>query len=225
MTRRGTKYVRALAAILVTLGAITAGCETRPAGTANPGESRQTVTVTLDENSVARGTQMDATQVRVDIRSQTGALQLRADFQAVGPQRTLVTYTSFPTGTDGDMSTQPLTASAQMDAELPTVDHAIVGAALIQAQVSRAIHHYYDNWGCDLPSAIRGPTSCGLKGRCCDIHDACYREHECGSGSWLRPWTRCHIRCNVPAVACFTSRTFNPGPSECCSRGNCGERR
>jgi len=225
MTRRGTEIIRTLGAMLITLGAIAVGCEKRPADRVNSGESRQTVTVTLDPNSVAQATQMDATQVRVDIRSQTGVLQLRADFQAIGPQRTLVTYTSFPTGTDGDMSTQPLTASAQMDAELPTVDRAVVGAALIQAQVSRAIHHYYDNWGCDLPSAIRGVTSCGPKGRCCDIHDACYKEHECGSGSWLRPWTQCHLLCNVPAVACFSSSSFHPGPSECCSRGNCGEPR
>ena len=37
-----------------------------------------------------------------------------------------------------------------------------------------------DNYGCD--AVIK---SCGNKGKCCDIHDACYKRHGCKAISWI----------------------------------------
>lgn len=37
-----------------------------------------------------------------------------------------------------------------------------------------------DNYGCD---AI--VKSCGNKGSCCDVHDACYKRHGCTAASWF----------------------------------------
>ena len=37
-----------------------------------------------------------------------------------------------------------------------------------------------DNHGCD--AIIK---SCGNKGKCCDIHDHCYKTHGCTAISWI----------------------------------------
>jgi hypothetical protein len=37
-----------------------------------------------------------------------------------------------------------------------------------------------DNYGCD--AMIK---SCGNKGRCCDTHDSCYKQHGCKAISWF----------------------------------------
>jgi hypothetical protein len=37
-----------------------------------------------------------------------------------------------------------------------------------------------DNYGCDAVI-----SSCGKKGKCCDVHDACYKKYKCTAISWF----------------------------------------
>ncbi|CAF3573764.1 unnamed protein product [Rotaria socialis] len=74
-----------------------------------------------------------------------------------------------------------------------------------------------DNHGCDAVV-----NSCGNKGLCCDIHDACYKTHGCTAASWVLLWGNC-ATCNKNVMSCVAFR--NPGKSTCCSQGNCGKPR
>ncbi|CAF0832066.1 unnamed protein product [Rotaria sp. Silwood1] len=74
-----------------------------------------------------------------------------------------------------------------------------------------------DYYGCD--AVIQ---SCGNKGGCCDVHDACYKRHGCTASSWFLLWGNC-AACNRDVMGCVAFR--NPGKSSCCSAGNCGQTR
>ncbi|CAF2704027.1 unnamed protein product [Rotaria sp. Silwood2] len=74
-----------------------------------------------------------------------------------------------------------------------------------------------DNYGCD--AAVK---SCGNKGKCCDVHDACYKRHGCSAISWFYLWGNCR-QCNLDVMACVVRQ--NPGVSSCCSAKNCGQAR
>ncbi|CAF1482722.1 unnamed protein product [Adineta ricciae] len=74
-----------------------------------------------------------------------------------------------------------------------------------------------DNYGCD--AVIK---SCGNKGKCCDVHDACYKRHGCKAISWIYLWGNCR-QCNLDVMACAVRQ--NPGKSSCCSAKNCGQPR
>ncbi len=60
-----------------------------------------------------------------------------------------------------------------------------------------------DNYGCD---AVVG--SCGKNGKCCDMHDACYKLHQCTAISWFY---LCKL--NLPIYCVFYICDC------CCSRG------
>ncbi|CAF1050588.1 unnamed protein product [Adineta ricciae] len=80
-----------------------------------------------------------------------------------------------------------------------------------------------DRHGCDLPTKfVKAVSSCGPKGKCCDVHDACYKRHGCTRGSWLKPFGAC-ARCNAAVVACIQFQF--PGKSTCCAKKNCGKPR
>ncbi|CAF2754270.1 unnamed protein product [Rotaria sp. Silwood2] len=64
--------------------------------------------------------------------------------------------------------------------------------------------------------------SCGNKGKCCDIHDACYKRHGCSAISWFCLLGNCQ-QCNLDIMACVVRQ--NPGVSSCCSAKNCGQTR
>lgn len=42
-----------------------------------------------------------------------------------------------------------------------------------------------DNRGCDTVFGMTTIQSCGPDGKCCDIHDECYRQHKCTASSWV----------------------------------------
>ncbi|WP_438006939.1 hypothetical protein WME89_51775 [Sorangium sp. So ce321] len=227
--RRALLRLAALAAV----GALAfVGCSVEsgpePAGDPQMDEGAETLTVELD-GSVAHAVRVDVSRVRVDIYDLAGDLQFSADYRAIEGQKPAVEWKLFHPAAAGESA--PIAASGSLEVELeqlPALDGAITGAALIHAQVSRADSGVdYDNWGCDLlPGAYNGIISCGTKGGCCDVHDACFATYGCAAGSWTRPWDyawQCSAICNAGAVACFTAG--NPGPSVCCFRGNCGQPR
>ena len=227
MTNRRLKKISALAATLGGLAAIMIGCSARQPEprSAEPEVPQETVVIEIDDQRAAHATRVSATHVRVDIKSTGGTLQFTVEFRITEEMGPVVEYPLLPVPSDETMSSQPESVTLPLDIEeIPTLEGAIAGAVMIHAQVSRASLNYYDRWGCDLPERFRHIASCGPKGACCDVHDACYRRYDCGAGSWTSaPWRECQWRCNAPAVVCFTSRF--PGPSECCARGNCGQPR
>lgn len=90
-----------------------------------------------------------------------------------------------------------------------------------------------DSFGCD--AAVK---SCGKNGKCCDMHDTCYKKHHCTAHSWFYLCKSkfifyififihilggdCH-QCNVNVMACIVA--LNPGKSSCCANKNCGKPR
>lgn len=228
MTSQYLKSIRALAATSLTLAAIMTGCGTQgpEAESLEPSKPQETAVVELDEQSVAHATRMSDEHVRVEIKGTDQSLKFAADFRVSAGNKFVVEYTPSTASAGENISSKPEMAALDLDIDkLPTLDDAIAGAVLIHSQLSRASSDYYDNWGCDLPSRFSSIASCGPKGRCCDIHDACYKKHGCSAGSWTSaPWRKCQILCNAPAVACFTS-AIPVGRSECCARGNCGQPR
>ncbi|CAF1133638.1 unnamed protein product [Rotaria sordida] len=74
-----------------------------------------------------------------------------------------------------------------------------------------------DSHGCD--AMVR---SCGNKGKCCDVHDACYKRHGCTASSWFLLWGNC-ATCNRDVMGCVAFN--NPGKSTCCAARNCGQAR
>jgi len=74
-----------------------------------------------------------------------------------------------------------------------------------------------DNYGCDAVV-----SSCGNKGKCCDHHDSCYKQHGCSAISWFYLWGNCRS-CNMAVMACVVR--LNPGTSSCCAQNNCGQPR
>lgn len=81
----------------------------------------------------------------------------------------------------------------------------------------------HDTWGCDEPAR---PLQCTHVGNCCDTHDACYANNNCGYWSWLGIGTWECQNCNSVALNCMLFGIGSTGhPSACCSLGNCGEER
>jgi len=124
----------------------------------------------------------------------------------------------------GAPGTEPVSKSMGPEmTELPGLEIAIAGSVYIQKNVAKAMANgdAYDNYGCDLP--YTWVTSCGSKGKCCDVHDACYAKYGCTSASW-NTWQGANCdACNNNVVYCIFET--NPGPSSCCSAGNCGRPR
>jgi RHS repeat-associated protein len=55
-----------------------------------------------------------------------------------------------------------------------------------------------DNPGCDMvPDFVE--SNCMLN--MCSKHDYCYFENRCSATSWLLPFSKCNLRCNLPAVS------------------------
>jgi hypothetical protein len=107
---------------------------------------------------------------------------------------------------------------------------------------------YRDKYGCDFII-----SSCGSKGKCCDLHDACYKTYKCTAASWFHLCEfLCVSRCitlfdSVKSTDCFDfiywfrCRTIGgdcrrcnldmltcvvkltPGQSSCCAANNCGQ--
>ncbi|MGK4009016.1 hypothetical protein WMF31_40805 [Sorangium sp. So ce1036] len=225
--------------VLLRLGAFAAvgvlsfvGCSvdssTELAGDSQLEDGAASLTMDLD-GSVAHAVRLDASRVRVDIYDRAGTPQFSADFRVPQGQTPTVEWTYLHPATADAPAPEATTGSMEVELEqLPSLEGAITGAAVIQAQVSRVISgEEYDNWGCDLlPGQYNWIVSCGTKGACCDVHDACFATYGCTAGSWTNPGSepwQCSVLCNASAVACFTA--LNPGPSACCWRGNCGEPR
>ncbi len=191
-------------------------------------EGTETMTAELD-SGVAHAVRLDASRIRVDIYDPAGDPQFSADYRVAEGQKPTVAWTLIRAATPEGAAPEATAGSLELEVEqLPELEGAITGAAVIQAQVSKAISGAeYDNWGCDLlPGNYNWVVSCGLKGACCDAHDACFARYGCTAASWTRPWSepwQCSALCNATAVACFTG--LNPGPSQCCFRGNCGQPR
>lgn len=228
MRRQLLEGMGSLAAALTLSLALMMGCDSpAPAPSADALEApRGALIVDLDGQSAAHAVRLDAAHVRVDIKSAEGTAQFTAIFRADAGEKIAVEYTLFPLPDDEEASPEPESAAIELELqEVPALDGAVAGAVLIYAQLSRAVSGYYDNWGCDLlPRRFNWVASCGPKGRCCDVHDACYEKHGCKASSWRKPpWNKCQVRCNAPAVVCFSTKF--PGPSECCARRNCGQPR
>jgi hypothetical protein len=193
-----------------------------PQSAESASESRTTA---LDDNLEARAMRLEPDQTLVEIRRRDGSLVFDARYSPEPGQRTRVSYTLHPT--DHGEPSEPVSSELMLEPDQqPSIDQAVDGAVLIHSQLANAISGNYDNWGCDLlPGRWNAIASCGLKGGCCDTHDACYKRHGCTASSWRRaPWNTCQLRCNAPAVACFVS-SWHPGPSQCCFRRNCGRPR
>ena len=183
--------------------------------------------VEIDESSTAHAWKWANGRVRVEIEDAADDLRFVAEFRQTGDAKVEVAYELSLARTEEDMSPRTESSSLELDMkEPPLLHHAITSAVFIHTQFSKAVLGLYDNWGCDLlPGRFNWVASCGPKGRCCDIHDACYERYDCTASSWLSlPTNECQWRCNVPAVACFAS-PVPAGPSECCALGNCGRPR
>lgn len=204
-----------------------AGCNTPPDGEAGAGEpGKETVTVD-QETQVARATRLDPTHVRVEMFSRAGEKLFQVDLRPTNGDEDTLTWELVP-GPASQQTSMPVTSGGMPSpyAELPSLEECAKGAALVQGKIMASINGpAYDSWGCDLP--VRGLTSCGPKGTCCDRHDACYARNRCNASSWWKPWpftsAACKA-CNAAVVSCFTS-VLPIGKSVCCSRGNCGRPR
>ncbi|CAF1407916.1 unnamed protein product [Didymodactylos carnosus] len=95
------------------------------------------------------------------------------------------------------------------------LESALTRALSVQSEVPLR-----DSYGCDVSGFV--VSDCGQKGKCCDVHDDCYRRNGCSAASWLWPVGACGA-CNAAVVGCIT--TSNPGPSSCCKNKNCGKPR
>jgi len=176
----------------------------------------------IDENKEARALELDPTHTLVEIRTVQGDLLFDAHYQLEDDEHTRVSYTLYPTV---DI-TETVTSEIVLDVAQPlSLEQTVDGTVMLYTQVENAVLGNYDNWGCDLlPGQYNTIASCGSKGGCCDVHDACYRQYGCTASSWTSwPWTTCQVKCNAPVVACFAAS--HPGPSVCCSLGNCGNPR
>jgi hypothetical protein len=183
--------------------------------------------VEIDDGSAAHARKWADGRVRVEIEDANADLRFAAEFRKTDNAKVMVVYELYLARAEENMSPQAESSSLELDMkEPPPLDHAITSAVFIHTQLSRAVLGLYDNWGCDLlPRRFNWVASCGPKGRCCDIHDACYARHRCTASSWTKPpWNKCQVRCNAPAVACF-GNAIPVGPSVCCRRGNCGRPR
>lgn len=84
--------------------------------------------------------------------------------------------------------------------------------------------------GCDQTHGF----DCGPLGKCCDVHDECITQHcggqgECGNvigalqaGYSSSPCSADCLQCHGAVVKCFWDGS-KPGPSNCCTDGNCGQ--
>jgi hypothetical protein len=180
-------------------------------------------------NQTARATQIGEDGVGVDLYALDGQKQFRVEFRLGTEQDETILWTSYDKS-DAELLTgaeSSGTLSVELET-LPELDAAIEIAYYIFKKVKSGQNGTeFDNWGCDLlPGKFNKITSCGLKGRCCDMHDACYAKHHCKSSSWVKPWPLASAACkacNAAAVVCFAGA--NPGPSACCFKGNCGKPR
>lgn len=219
------KTTLARIAALTALGALMSiGCTVEPtddAMAAGADEASALETLTMDvENGVAHGVKVSSSLVRVDLYNLQGELQFSVDYRLGGEGDETIKWTAF-----GAQGSEPASKSlTEPMSELPDLEKAIAGAAYMQTKVANAMAggEEYDSYGCDIPTwAV---NSCGSKGKCCDIHDACYAKNGCTASSWY--WTlpggACD-KCNGAVVSCIT--TSNPGPSSCCAAGNCGQPR
>jgi hypothetical protein len=183
-------------------------------------------TVPIDEQISADASRLTDTHVRTEIKNNAGISLFTVDYRVVD-NKIRAEYSLFPVAAEDVPAQAPLTGVLEYDGDdVPALDDAVTGAVVIYTNLQRAALGQYDNWGCDLlPGRFNWVASCGPKGVCCDIHDACYARVRCKASSWKAPpWNKCQILCNGPAVACFTS-ALPVGPSVCCVRGNCGKPR
>lgn len=220
------KSILASVTALVSMGTfVSVGCvaetpdPSRDVGSDETSTAAETLTMELD-NGVAHAVKLSASLLRVDLYDRKGDKQFSVDFRLGGENEETIRWTAF-----GAPDAEPASKGLQqpMDA-LPDLEKAVAGAVYMQTKVSNAMTNgeEYDSYGCDIPSwAV---NSCGSKGKCCDVHDACYARNGCTSSSWY--WTlpggSCD-RCNGAVVSCITFT--NPGPSSCCAAGNCGRPR
>lgn len=179
----------------------------------------ETLTMNVD-NGIAHAAKLSASLVRVDIYDLQGNLKFSVDYRLGGEGEETILWTSF-----GAPGTEPVSKSMKQPFEqLPELEKAIAGADYMQTKVSNAMANgeEYDSYGCDIPTYI--VNSCGSKGKCCDVHDACYARNGCTASSWYWtiPGSPCDV-CNGNVVYCITFT--NPGPSSCCAAGNCGQPR
>lgn len=186
----------------------------------------ETLSMDVDDNTIARASRFADDDLRVEIGSTHGVVDFVAELRRTGSLHTTMNFTFYPPAAEEGAPRQPASNSFDFDSELPTLEGAIAGSVFVRSQFSSAVLGTYDKWGCDLlPSRFSGIISCGPKGACCDRHDACYAENGCTASSWGQlPWRPCQVRCNIPATGCFLSG-FGNGPSVCCALGNCGQPR
>lgn len=237
--RRCTMRCMLLAAAVAAPAALVTGCPspgdkqgraptvTVPESQAVESQIVESQVVEIDDASTAHASRWADGRVRVEIRGTHAGLQFAAEFRNTDNDKVVVDYALYLASAEENMSPQAESSSLELPmTEPPPLDHAITSAVFIHTQFSKAVLGLYDNWGCDLlPGRFNWVASCGPKGRCCDIHDACYKRHGCKASSWRSPpWNKCQRRCNAPAVACFL-RPGAAGPSVCCARGNCGRPR
>jgi len=223
MTSRTSRFWAPAFAFALSLGQ---GCNTGDEDAAAPGEAgKETITVE-QETQVARAVRLEPNHVRVDIFSRAGEQLFEVDFRPTNGDEETLTWKLHPGASP--LTSMPVTSGGLPSpyAELPSLEECAKAAALVQGKVIASVNGpEYDSWGCDLP--VRGLTSCGPKGTCCDRHDDCYARNHCNSSSWWKPWpfaSRACKACNSAVVNCFTS-ILPIGRSVCCARGNCGQPR
>jgi hypothetical protein len=227
-TSKGSIGGRASIVACTILAAMAAGCDDGSGDGAAASPATQvvdTLVVGIDESSAANASRFEDGHVRVEIRGTDATLRFSAEFRQISEAKVRADYALHGLPDEALTSDQPTSMELDMSA-VPTLEGAIDGTIFLKTQYTNAVLGLYDNWGCDLlPGKYNWVASCGSKGKCCDIHDACYAKHGCTASSWKSaPWKTCQLRCNIPAVACFLSG-LPVGPSVCCSKGNCGRPR
>jgi hypothetical protein len=184
-----------------------------------------TLVVGIDEGNAANASLFADGHVRVEIRGTDATLRFSAEFRRIAEGKVRADYALHGLPAEALTSDQPPFMDLDLSA-VPALEDAVNGTVFLKTQYTNAALGLYDNWGCDLlPGRFNWVASCGTKGACCDVHDACYARFGCTSSSWTSaPWRTCQLLCNAPAVACFLSPVI-AGPSVCCFKGNCGRPR
>lgn len=223
------KTVKSTLACIVTLAGMGAlmsiGCtaeapsDTTDAVSEEANNAVETLTMDVD-NGIAHASKLSASLVHVDLYDLQGNLEFSVDIRLGGEGEETIKWTLFPAP-----GVEPISKSwKNAVVELPDLETAIAGATYMQKNVTNAMAQgeAYDNYGCDLP--YTWVTSCSSKGKCCDVHDACYAKYGCTASSWYGYGpVVCSDVCNANVVYCIFNT--NPGPSSCCSAGNCGQPR
>ena len=225
-TQRNPAVQRALSGLCVALwGFAAAGCQAPETAFMEETEPLAAAySTSVSENLVALAFEREDGTRHVDLRQADDEVVFEADFIWEYPASERLRYTLFSTPENGVLN-DPLSNELELEtSSAMTLDEAVRATVFAHSQVSGAVVGNYDNWGCDIPPFV--VSSCGLWGKCCDIHDACYAANGCTAASWVFDQGAACTSCNTKVTQCvFLGPPI--GQSACCRADTprCGDPR